>query len=83
MQKMFHGKSMIVAKVQHIVETQIVITDVNVVDVNVTTKSKLTEEQVFKDRKPTKANNVTDLEKEERLKQSMVETFQQFQKTQT
>jgi hypothetical protein len=31
---------------------------VNVVDVNVTIKSKVNEEQVFKDRKPKKAKNV-------------------------
>jgi hypothetical protein len=33
MQKMFHGKSMTVTKVQPVVETQIVITYVNAVDV--------------------------------------------------
>ncbi len=43
MQKMFHGKSMIIAKVQPIVETQTVIIDVDVVNVNVTTRSKVTE----------------------------------------
>jgi hypothetical protein len=35
MQKMFHGKSVVIAEVQFVVETQIVTTDVNVVDVNV------------------------------------------------
>jgi hypothetical protein len=49
---------MTVAKVQFIVETQTVIVDVNVVDVNVTTRSKVTEEQVFKDREPRKAKSV-------------------------
>jgi hypothetical protein len=44
MQKMFHGKSMIVAKVQHAAKAQTVIADVNVVDVNVTTRSKVIEE---------------------------------------
>ncbi len=43
MQKMFHGKSMAIAEVQHVVETQIVTTYVNVVDVNVTIGSKVTE----------------------------------------
>jgi hypothetical protein len=60
MQKMFHGKSMTVTKVQLIAETQTVIVDVNVVDVNVTTRSKVIEEQVFKDRKPRKAKSVSD-----------------------
>jgi hypothetical protein len=32
--------------------------DVNVVDVNVTTRSKVTEKHVFKDREPRKANSV-------------------------
>ncbi len=42
--------------------------DVNVVDVNVTTRSKVIEEYVFKDRKPRKANSVIYWEKEEQLK---------------
>jgi hypothetical protein len=49
---------MIITEVQPIVETQIIIIDVNVVDVNVTTRSKVIEEQVFKDREPRKAKNV-------------------------
>jgi hypothetical protein len=49
---------------------------VNVVDVNVTTRNKVIEEHVFKEREPRKANSVVDWEKEERLKQSMVETTQ-------
>ncbi len=47
MQKMFHGKSMVVVKVQPVVETEPVIANVNVVDVNVTTRSKIIEKQVF------------------------------------
>jgi hypothetical protein len=54
---MFHGKSMAVAEVQHVVETQTIITNVNVVDVNVTTRSKVIEEQVFKDIEPRKTNS--------------------------
>jgi hypothetical protein len=41
---MFHGKSVIIAKVQPIAKTQIVIANVNVVDVNVTTRSNAIEE---------------------------------------
>jgi hypothetical protein len=37
---------------------------VNVVDVNVTTRSKIIEEQVFKDREPRMAKSVVDWEKE-------------------
>jgi hypothetical protein len=44
MQKMFHGKFVVVAKVKLLVETQTIITNVNVVDVNVTTRSKVAEE---------------------------------------
>jgi hypothetical protein len=51
---------MTITKVQLVVETQIVIADVNVVDVNVTTRSKIAEEHVFKDKKPRKANSVVD-----------------------
>jgi hypothetical protein len=74
---------MTVTKVQPIVETHIVIADVNVVDVNATTRSKVTEEHVFKDREPRKAKNVFEREKEEWLKQSMVEIIQLIQKTKT
>ncbi len=45
MQKMFHGKSIIVVEVQPIVEIQKITIDLNVVDVNViTTSSKSTKE---------------------------------------
>jgi hypothetical protein len=45
MQKMFHGKSIIVVEVQPIVEIQKITIDPNVVDVNViTTSSKSTKE---------------------------------------
>jgi uncharacterized protein YueI len=60
MQKIFHGKFMIVSKVQLVAETQIVIADGNVVDVIITTKNKATEEQVFKDREPRKTKSVID-----------------------
>jgi len=53
------------------------------VDVNVATKSKITKEHVFKDRKLRKTKSVTNWEKEEWLKKSMVETIQQIQNTQT
>jgi hypothetical protein len=43
MQKMFHGKFVEIAKVQPVVEIQIITTNVNVVDANVATKSKTTE----------------------------------------
>ncbi len=54
MQKMFHGKSMTVTKVQPITKTQIVTADVNVMDVNVTTRSKVIEKHVFKDKEQRK-----------------------------
>jgi hypothetical protein len=43
MHKMFHGKYVIVGKVQPIAKTQAVVTDVNVVDVNATIRNKITE----------------------------------------
>jgi hypothetical protein len=73
---MFHGKFVVVAKVQLVVERKIITLDVNVVDVNVTTRSKATEEQMFKDRKPRKTKSVVDWEKKKGLKKSTVETIQ-------
>jgi hypothetical protein len=49
---------------------------VNVVDVNVTTRSKTTKEQVVKDKELRKGKIIDDLEKEEWLKKSMVDTIQ-------
>jgi hypothetical protein len=43
-----------------VVKTQTIIADVNVVNVNVTTRSKVTEEQMFKDREPKKSKSVVD-----------------------
>ncbi len=68
MQKMFHGKSLIVVEVQLVAKTQTIIADVNVMDVNVTTRSKVIEEQVFKDRELRRAKSVADWEKKKRLK---------------
>jgi hypothetical protein len=60
MQKMFHGKFVVVTKVQPVAKTKIVTTYVNVVDVNVTTRSKEIEEHLFKDREPRKTKSVID-----------------------
>jgi hypothetical protein len=51
---MFHGKYVTITKVQLVAKIQIVTTYVNVVDVIVTTRSKATEEHVFKDKAPKK-----------------------------
>ncbi len=51
---------MVIVKVQLVVETQTITANVNVVDVNVTTRSKTTDEYVFKDREPRKAKSVID-----------------------
>jgi hypothetical protein len=59
-QKMFHGKFVIVAEVQLLIKIKTIIGNVNVVDVNVTTRSKATKKQMLKDRKPRKANSVAD-----------------------
>ncbi len=46
MQKMFHGKFVMVIEVQLVVETQTVIADMSVVDINVITRSKVIDEQL-------------------------------------
>jgi len=76
MQKLFHGKCMVVVEVKLVAKTQKIIIDVNVVDVDVTTRSKIIEEQVFKDKELRKAKHVADWEKEERLKKLTVEIIQ-------
>jgi hypothetical protein len=61
---MFHGKYVTIAKVQLVTKIKIVTTYVNLVDVIVTTRSKATEEHVFKDKEPKKAKNVSNWENE-------------------
>jgi hypothetical protein len=39
-QKMFHGKSVTIAKIQPVAKIKTISIDVNVVDVNVTTRNK-------------------------------------------
>jgi hypothetical protein len=63
MQKMFHGKFVAIIEVQLLVKTQTITSNVNVMDVNVTMRSKVIEEQVFKDREPKKAKSDVDWEK--------------------
>jgi len=65
---MFHGKSVTIIKVQHVAKIKTFITKVNVVDVNVTTRNKVNEEHVFKDRELRKTNSVVNWDKEEQLK---------------
>jgi hypothetical protein len=48
---------MVVPKVQLVAKRQTIITYVNVVDVIVTTRSKVIEEHVFKDKEPRKTKN--------------------------
>ncbi len=67
MQKMFHGKFVVIIEVQ-LVKRQTIITNVNVVDVNVMTRNKVIEEHVFKNGEPRKAKNVANWEKKEQLK---------------
>jgi len=81
MQKMFHGKSVTIAKIQPVAKIKTISIDVNVVDVNVTTRNKAIEKHVFKDRKPRKAKNVVDWEKKEWLKKSVLETIKHIKKT--
>ncbi len=73
MQKMFHGKYVAITEVQLVVDTQTITSNVNVVDVNVTTRIKVIEEHVFKDREPKKAKSVFNWKKKKWLKKSMVE----------
>jgi hypothetical protein len=49
-----------VIEVQLVAETQIVTINVNVLDINVTTRSKVIEEHVFKNREPRKKNSDVD-----------------------
>jgi hypothetical protein len=57
---MFDGKCVTVIEVQLVAKTQTIATNVNVVDVNVTIISKVTREQMFKDREPRKTKSVVD-----------------------
>jgi hypothetical protein len=51
---------------------------ISMVDVNVTTKSKASEEQVFKDLEPRNNKYVTNWKVEKKLRKSTMETIQQM-----
>jgi len=76
MRKMFHGKYVAVTEVQPLVDTQTIISNVNVMDVNVTTRIKVIEEHVFKDREPRKTKSTANWEKEGWSKKSIMEIIQ-------
>jgi hypothetical protein len=58
------------------VEETMVTASINMVEVNVTTRSKTSEEQMFKDREPRKNKSAIDWEVEKKWKRSMVKTIQ-------
>ncbi len=62
------------------VEPKVANPSIHIVDVNMAiTKNKVTEEQVFEDRKPIKKKSVIDQEEEQRLQQPFVKTIQKMQ----
>ncbi len=77
---MFHGKSMVVAKVQPVAKAKIIITNVNVVDVNVTTRNKVTKEQVSKHKEPKKQQMLLIGRKNNGLKSQWWKQFNKFRK---
>ncbi len=83
MQKMFQGKYASNSQGKVVDEVKTIIVDVNVINVNVVTKSKITKYQVFQEKEPRTNKTITDWEKEENLKESMVKTIQELQKAQT
>jgi hypothetical protein len=70
MQNMFKDKGSQTIESKPTIEVKIVATSFNMVDVNVTIRSKMTENQVFKDQEPQKKKFV-----EKKLKKYMVETI--------
>ncbi len=65
---------------QAVVEPKVSNPSIHMVDENMAiTKSKVIEEQLFKDRKPIKKKSIADWEKEQKLQQSFVKTIQEIQ----
>jgi len=73
MQNMFKDKGS--TKSKPVVEVKMVTASINMVDVNVTTRSKTSEEQMFKDREPRKNKFATNWEVKKKWKRSMVKTI--------
>ncbi len=76
MQNMFKDKKGQSTKSKPATEVKMVIISVNIVDVNVTPRSKTSEKQMFKYRKPRKNKFIVDWEVKKKLKRSMVEIIQ-------
>ncbi len=61
------------------VEPEVANPSVHIMDVNMAiTKSKVIEENVFKDIKPIKKKSITNWEKEQILQQSFIKTIQEM-----
>jgi hypothetical protein len=76
---MFKNKGVKIIEKPSIMEPNITNPLVHMVDVNMAiTGSKVTEKQVFKDKKPIKKKFVVDLEKEQRLQQSFVKIIHEM-----
>jgi hypothetical protein len=77
---MFKSKGVKTTNKQVVVEPKVTNPLVHIMDVNMAiTKSKVTKEQVFKDKEPIKKKFVVDWEVERRLQQSFVKTIQEMQ----
>jgi hypothetical protein len=61
-----------------IARAKVAIALINMIDIHVTIRSKVTKQQVFKDRKPKKNKIKIDWEAKEKLKKSMVKAIQQI-----
>jgi hypothetical protein len=79
MQNMFKSKGVKPTNKQFVVKPKVSNPSIHMVDVNMAiTKSKVTEEQLFEDKKPIKNKYVVHWEKEQRLQQSFVKTTQEM-----
>ncbi len=79
MQNMFKNKGVKTINKQVVVKPKVTNPSVHIVDANMAiTRSKVTEEQMFKDKCPIKKKFAIDYKEEQRLQQSFVKTIQEM-----
>jgi hypothetical protein len=80
MQNIFKNKGVKQIEKEVIIEPKVSNPSVHIVDVNMAiTRSKIIEEQMFKDREPIQKKFATNWEDEHRLQQSFIKTIQEMQ----
>jgi hypothetical protein len=76
MQNIFQGKNASSSKGKMVGKVKTITTNVNVININIVIRSKIIKNLVFWEKEPRKNKSITNWEKEDKFKKTMVKTIQ-------